>query len=150
MITAATVEARIGGGLTGDRFSGRRSDARAVTLIQHEHLGVIAALLGQEVVDPAWLRRNIVVSGLNLVAAKEVHLHLGEAIVEMTGLCHPCSKMETRLGPGAYNAMRGHGGITARVIRGGRISVGAPVRAGPALRDDIRTPLPLPTSLPRC
>ena len=124
MLTPATVLATAGAGLAGDRFSARRSDVRAVTLIQAEHIDVIASLLGREDLDPAWLRRNIVVSGINLLALKERRFSVGSAVLEMTGQCHPCSKMERRLGPGAYNAMRGHGGITARVVKSGVVSVG--------------------------
>ncbi|MEM7408462.1 MAG: MOSC domain-containing protein [Pseudomonadota bacterium] len=111
-------------GMAGDRFNAKRNDTRTVTLIQAEHLVALASLLRRERIDPAELRRNIVVSGINLLALKGQCFKVGAAVLEMTGLCHPCSKMERRLGPGAYNAMRGHGGITARVITAGTIALG--------------------------
>ena len=40
--------------------------------------------------------------------------------------------MEEVLGPGGYNAMRGHGGITARVIGAGRIAIGSTLVPEPA------------------
>ena len=110
-------------GLVGDHYSGR-SKKRQVTLIQAEHLAGVAVMLGRERIDPGLTRRNIVVAGINLLAFNERQFRIGEVILEMTGLCHPCSRMEENLGPGGYNAMRGHGGITARVVKGGMIREG--------------------------
>ena len=57
------VEARPGKGLVGDRYAGS-SGKREVTLLQWEHLPVIASLLGRDEVMPATLRRNIGVAGI--------------------------------------------------------------------------------------
>jgi MOSC domain-containing protein YiiM len=108
----------------GDRFRGRPDSKRQVTLIQAEHLAAVGSMLGRDAIDPALTRRNIVVKGINLLALKDKQFRIGDAVLEMTGLCHPCSRMEKSLGPGGYNAMRGHGGITAKVICEGAIRVG--------------------------
>ena len=117
------VEASTETGLIGDRYSGKNGK-RQVTLIQKEHLTAVGLMLNQEAIDPNLLRRNIVVSGMNLLALKDKQFQIGDAVLEMTGLCHPCSRMEENLGAGGYNAMRGHGGITARVVKSGRIKKG--------------------------
>lgn len=116
-----------GRGLEGDHASG---GLRAVTLIQAEHLPVIAALAHIGTVAPETLRRNILVSGLNLSALRGSVVTLGEAQLRITGPCAPCSRMEAALGPGGYNAMRGHGGWCAEVVREGRVAVGDGVRVG--------------------
>lgn len=120
--TVSTVVADNQIGLVGDRYAGR-SGKRQVTLMQAEHLDVVANCLGIETIHPEVFRRNILVKGINLLALKNKQFLIGHAILEMTGLCHPCSFMEESLGPGGYNAMRGHGGITAMVIQNGEISL---------------------------
>jgi len=111
--------------LLGDHARPKTGGKRQVTLIQHEHLASVAGYLGFDApVDPGRLRRNLVVSGLNLLALKNRQVRIGEEVVlEITGECHPCSRMEEELGPGGYNAMRGHGGLTARIVQGGLIRV---------------------------
>ncbi len=110
-------------GLAGDRYSGK-AGTRHVTLIGKADLIAIADFLGLPEVAPDLLRRNVLVSGVNLLALKERRFRLGEALLEMTGECHPCSRMEEIFGQGGYNAVRGHGGITARVLAGGVLRLG--------------------------
>jgi len=123
MQPVAEARAVVGKGLAGDRYQGG-SGKRGITLIQSEHLPVIAALSGHAGVEPALLRRNVVVSGLPLVALKGRRFRIGEAVFEGTTPCDPCSRMEAALGPGGYNAMRGHGGLCARILEDGVIAVG--------------------------
>jgi MOSC domain-containing protein YiiM len=111
-------------GMVGDHSHSR---TRQVTLMQAEHLPAIAAYLGRTEIDPALLRRNIVVAGINLLALKDRSFRLGSVRLQATGACHPCSRMEEILGPGGYNAVRGHGGITAYVLAAGQVHVGDPV-----------------------
>lgn len=122
-------EVILGAGLAGDHYSHRGDGKRAVTLIQAEHLPAVAAILGLAGVDPLQTRRNLVVKGLNLTALKDRRFAIGEAVFETTGECAPCFRMDENLGPGGFQAMRGHGGITARILRGGRIRVGDAVVA---------------------
>jgi MOSC domain-containing protein YiiM len=121
-------EAVAGKGLVGDRYAGG-SGKRGITLIQAEHLPAIAALSGHAQVPPALLRRNLVVSGLPLIALKGRRFRVGGALLEGMDECDPCSRMEDALGPGGYNAMRGHGGLCARILEGGVLRIGDSVLA---------------------
>ncbi|BDX04610.1 hypothetical protein MACH26_01310 [Planctobacterium marinum] len=117
-----------GKGLCRDRFKGSEKSRRQVSIIQAEHISAVAQMLGKSRLAPELFRRNIVVSGINLLALKNARFYLGTALLEMSGLCHPCSRMEEALGQGGYNLMRGHGGILARVISPGEVHLGDSLR----------------------
>ncbi|MGH8678636.1 MAG: MOSC domain-containing protein [Burkholderiales bacterium] len=123
------VEAIAGYGLEGDHHASTTNGKRQVTLIQAEHLEAVAKLVGRDTVAPESVRRNIVVSGINLYALHDRQFSIGPVMLEGTGTCDPCSRMEEALGSGGFNAMRGHGGITARIVAGGLIRVGDPVES---------------------
>jgi MOSC domain-containing protein YiiM len=141
-VSVQSAVALVARGLEGDRSAARppsrpEGSKRQVTLMQAEHLPLIGRWTDNEI-DPADLRRNLVVSGVNLLAQRSpfanqpLRVRIGrDVLIVVTGPCDPCSKMERLLGPGGYNAMRGHGGTTARVVQGGTISVGDAVSVEP-------------------
>ena len=102
----------VGRGLAGDRRALRQAGdsaaatQRELTLIQAEHLPLVAHWLGRDAVDPLLLRRNLVVAGLNLLAMRSPFAdqrlvwRIGDAVrIEVTGPCAPCSKMERSARP---------------------------------------------------
>ena len=112
-------------GLEGDhRMEKTPGSARQVTLISEEFMQQIAHFTGLGTLDPALLRRNLVVNGINLNVLRHQRFQIGEAVFEATALCHPCSRMEAALGKGGVAAMIGHGGLCARILSTGYIAVG--------------------------
>lgn len=117
------VEAIQNHGLADDHAARRGGGRRQVTLMQSEHLAVIETL-AERTPKPDLLRRNLLVSGINLRALVGQQFRVGAALFEGTGDCPPCRNMEAALGFGGCNAMTGMGGVTARVLEGGLIKLG--------------------------
>ena len=114
-----------GTGIDGDYHSKKKPGGkRQVTLIQAEHFAVIAANTSKDSVSPELFRRNIVVRGIELKSLIGHRFRIGEALLEGTGPCTPCSRMDENLGTGGRLAMKGLGGLTAMVIEPGRIRIG--------------------------
>lgn len=138
MIAAPAAILAPGQGLDGDHYISSRDGPRQVTLIAAEDLAAIGQFLAGVDARPEQLRRNLVTRGVNLLALKDRRFSIGPVVLEGAGECAPCSRMEETLGPGGYNAVRGHGGILARVVEGGEIRLGDPVKR---IEEDISTVL---------
>ncbi len=123
-------EAIAGRGLLGDVAAlSTKGGNRQVSLFQAEHVPILGKWTDLDV-RPAQLRRNLVISGINLVSLNKLRFAIGEEVILVgTGPCAPCRKMDNVLGAGGFQAMRGHGGITARIERGGTIRIGDTVRS---------------------
>lgn len=128
MLEVAAARLAPGEGLEGDHYLSSRNGPRQVTLIAAEDLAAVGRFLGGEPAEPDQLRRNLVTRGVNVLALKDRRFTIGAVVLEGAGECAPCGRMEETLGPGGYNAVRGHGGIVARVIEGGEIRLGDPIR----------------------
>lgn len=112
-------------GLEGDhRALKTPGSARQISIISREFISQIEHYSGHSPIDPALLRRNLVVDSINLNAMRHQRFQIGEAVFEATALCHPCSRMDRAVGKGTVAAMLGHGGLCARVLESGEITIG--------------------------
>lgn len=119
------VQAVSGRGLEGDhRVDKTPGSGRQVTLISREFIGQTAHFLDMADISPDLLRRNLVVSGINLHALRHQRFRIGGVLMEASALCHPCSRMEQALGEGGVAAMLGHGGLCCRILSDGVMAVG--------------------------
>ena len=112
-----------GQGMEGDRHlrsDGRRSN-RQVLIMDSETLSHFDLLPGQ-------VRENVTVAGLDfssISAGDKVSLG-GDVILEITGDCEPCARMD-ELRSGLKDEIDGKRGLLAFVEKGGVVSVGAEV-----------------------
>lgn len=96
---------------------GRTGSKRQVLLIDSETL----AELG---VAPGAVRENITTRGLVMKALEPGQgLRIGEAVLEVTGPCEPCSRMD-EIRPGLQESLQGQRGWLCRVVEGGTVRRG--------------------------
>jgi len=126
-VVVSEAQVLAGRGLVGDRAEARPSRVRQVTLIDAAAISAGALQLGLATIDPALLRRNLVVEGVDFAAARGQRLRLGEVLLAISGPCDPCARMDEALGEGAFEALRDRGGLTATVLEGGIVRIGSPV-----------------------
>ena len=114
-------------GIAGDYRGAMRPgkiNRRQITIIAAEDWMAALAELGEPV---SWEQRraNLLVEGIVLPREPGTRLKVGKVLVEITGECDPCRRMDT-VADGLLLALMPdwRGGRTARVIEGGDIALG--------------------------
>ena len=118
------VQIRAGLGVVGDRYFGRPAHRDAsVTVIARESLPPGVGLTE--------VRRNILVAGIAVDDLVGAVLCLdsgdGPVCLRVNRRANPCAWMDVTVGPGAWRALRGKGGIRCTPLDDGVLRVG-PVR----------------------
>jgi MOSC domain-containing protein YiiM len=117
-----------GQGVEGDRHFG--PDKHDLTLIEAEAIEGLAEEHGIEL-GPGEPRRQVVTRGVELNELVGKRFRVGEVLCEGEELCHPCRHMESLTQPGVLKGLVNRGGLCARILEGGTIGVGDPVRELP-------------------
>jgi MOSC domain-containing protein YiiM len=122
IVQADRANVSIATGVEGD-FRGRQK-ARQVTVLFAEDWA--AAVAGLDPAAPWTVRRaTLLVAGVRNPQRVGDMLAVGDVRLVVTGETQPCVRMNEQM-PGLWDALRPdwRGGVTARVIAGGDISVG--------------------------
>lgn len=115
-----SVECVAGRGLRGDRYFDHKVDYKGqVTLFSLETHERLCARLGLEAKSVDMYRRNIVVSGVDLNALIGQEFEIQGVRFLGTEEARPCYWMNRALGEGAEEALRGAGGLRARILSDG-------------------------------
>jgi MOSC domain-containing protein YiiM len=115
-----------GCGIEGDRycegtgFWSRYGEVCEVTLIESEDLDYIQNELGISIKNGEH-RRNIITSGIRLGDLRRKRFRIGEAVLEYDRSRPPCKHVQDLSEPGMTRALKGRGGICARVVEEGMI-----------------------------
>lgn len=128
----AEVEAVTDCGLDGDRYSksaNRKSPDDQVTLIELENIEAFAKASGLPLA-PHEPRRNLVTVGADLNALCGTHFLVGAVELEGLELCEPCGTFARRTHAEVVKFFVHKGGLKARIVKGGLIRVGDPIKAG--------------------
>lgn len=119
------IECVAGHGIRGDRFFDFRDDYQGqITFLAREIFDDLARALALTTKSPGVLRRNVIVSGVELNNLIGAEFELQGVQFRGTAHCKPCAWMDVAFAPGAERFLARQGGLRARILTDGRISVG--------------------------
>jgi MOSC domain-containing protein YiiM len=119
------IECVAGHGIRGDRFFDYRDDYKGqITFFSREVFDELARAFGLTNKSPGMLRRNVIVCGVELNELIGAEFELQGVLFLGAAHCKPCYWMDTAVAPGAEKFLAERGGLRARILSDGRISVG--------------------------
>ena len=135
-LETAEVECVAGRGLRGDRFFDYRDEYKGqITFFSREVFDDLSRTLGLTNKSPGGLRRNVIVSGLDLNELIGAEFELQGVQFRGAAHCAPCAWMNSAFGPGAEKFLAQCGGLRAQILSDGRIRCGpAELKLQPAAR----------------
>ncbi|MGB8097333.1 MAG: MOSC domain-containing protein [Terracidiphilus sp.] len=119
------IECVAGLGIRGDRFFDYKPDYKGqITFLSREVFEDVCRALATGPKSPGVTRRNVITEGADLNAL--IGQRFSVQGVEFEGVCEcsPCDWMDHAIAPGAEEALKGRGGLRARIVTSGVLRAG--------------------------
>ena len=122
MIELDSVECEGGKGIIGDRFHNYKEDYKGqITFFSLEVYKDICTNFKLTDVSPSVFRRNVIISGVDLNSLINKKFNIQGIDFLGTQEAAPCYWMNGAVAEGAENAMKGRGGLRAKILTSGRL-----------------------------
>jgi hypothetical protein len=115
-----------GRGIRDDRFFDCEPDFKQITFFAIETFDALREEFGLADKTPASVRRNVITRGAELNDLIGQHFEVQGVRFEGVEESRPCYWMDQALCDGAEEALRGRGGLRARILSSGKLKVDAP------------------------
>lgn len=126
------VECVAGRGLRGDRFFDFKENYKGqITFFSAEIYDELRAAFGVTDRDPSAFRRNVITRGVDLNTLIGQTFTLQGIRFEGVAECSPCYWMDQAFAPGTEAALKGRGGLRARILDDGWLHRDPPAGTAP-------------------
>lgn len=125
LVEVERIECVAGQGIRGDRFYNYRENYKGqITFFSAEIFGKLAEKFGLPGKSSGVLRRNVIVSGIDLNELIGEEFEIQGVRFRGTGHCRPCYWLDHAFAPGTEEFLEGNGGLRAEILSDGAIAVG--------------------------
>jgi MOSC domain-containing protein YiiM len=120
LVEVDRLECVAGRGIRGDRFFDYKDNYQGqITFFSLEVFDALRREINLPAAQPAAMRRNTIVSGLDLNVLLGAEFDIQGVRFAGAAECSPCYWMNSALGPGAEAWLKGRGGLRARILNDG-------------------------------
>jgi MOSC domain-containing protein YiiM len=127
LLRSNAVRCVAGQGIVGDRFFNHSTGYKGqITFFESEIYQELCTSLGVEDRDAGAFRRNALTRGVQLNDLIGGEFEIQGLRFEGVAECSPCYWMDHSFAPGTEEALKGRGGLRARILTGGILRVDSP------------------------
>ena len=125
LIEKDRIQCVAGKGLLGDRYFNHREDYKGqITFFSAEVFEQLRTHFGIGEKPVGALRRNVIVSGVNLLSLIGSDFEIQGVKFRGTQHCAPCEWMDLAFAPGTKEFLKQNAGLRAKILSDGEIHVG--------------------------
>jgi MOSC domain-containing protein YiiM len=125
LLEVSNVECVAGQGLRGDRYFDFRANYKGqITFFSAEVFEKLCTHFGIKDKPAGVLRRNVIVSGFDLLSLIGQEFEIQGVRFRGTQHCAPCEWMNTAFAPGAEAFLKNNAGLRAQILTDGMVTTG--------------------------